>query len=366
MAGLMLVSGAAFGQTSATAQSAADGKEKIEFNPHGFLGVQGGIGITRGEAKTKDLISPAVAVSGGYLFNPVVGLRGSVNGWQAKGGWSALDKNYKFNFAQVNADVMFNLTNLIGGYNYNRVVDMYAFVGVGANYAFDNDEAVALAGQPGCSMEYLWTDDKFFVAGRAGLGLDFRLCDRVRFNLEGNANLYSDHFNSKNGGNVDWHFNVMAGFTFHLGKTHKKSAPAVPATPVIAPVEQQREEPKPVVKPVEEKKPVEAPKAKTEEHVFFKIDSYAVRSSEEAKVARLVEFLKKNPQAKVTVTGYADAKTGRGEYNMSLSRKRAEAVAALLRSKGIDAARISVSAKGDTVQPFRVNAENRVTICVAE
>ena len=131
-------------------------------------------------------------------------------------------------------------------------------------------------------------------------------------------------------------------------------------------MEEQREEPRPVVKPVEEKKPVEAPKAKAEEHVFFKIDSYAVRSSEEAKVARLVEFLKKNPQAKVTVTGYADAKTGRGDYNMSLSKKRAEAVAALLRSKGIDAARITVAAKGDTVQPFQVNAENRVTICVAE
>ena len=48
------------------------------------------------------------------------------------------------------------------------------------------------------------------------------------------------------------------------------------------------------------------------------------------------------------------------------SKKRAEAVAAQLKEKGIDSQRITVDYKGDTVQPFSTAEENRVTICIAE
>ena len=49
-----------------------------------------------------------------------------------------------------------------------------------------------------------------------------------------------------------------------------------------------------------------------------------------------------------------------------LSQKRAKAVAAALAAKGIDASRVDVDFKGDTVQPFDGVEKNRVTICVAE
>jgi hypothetical protein len=75
---------------------------------------------------------------------------------------------------------------------------------------------------------------------------------------------------------------------------------------------------------------------------------------------------KKTGKAKVTVTGYADAGTGNPRINMFYSKGRAENVAKALTDAGIDAARITVDAKGDTVQPYSENDKNRVSICIAK
>ena len=63
---------------------------------------------------------------------------------------------------------------------------------------------------------------------------------------------------------------------------------------------------------------------------------------------------------------YADAGTGNANINMKYSKQRAENVAKALTNAGIDAARITVDAKGDTVQPFSENDKNRVTIAIAK
>lgn len=64
----------------------------------------------------------------------------------------------------------------------------------------------------------------------------------------------------------------------------------------------------------------------------------------------------------IVVKGYADAKTGNPEYNMKLSKKRAEAVKAKLIEYG--ATNVSIEALGDTVQPFADNDMNRVVIVI--
>ncbi len=91
----------------------------------------------------------------------------------------------------------------------------------GLNRGFDNDEAVAInaAGYP---MGYLWTEGKFLVAGRLGLGCNLRLNDRLAINIEGNANVLSDKFNSKKAGNADWQFNALVGLTIKFGKGYKE------------------------------------------------------------------------------------------------------------------------------------------------
>ena len=85
------------------------------------------------------------------------------------------------------------------------------------------------------------------------------------------------------------------------------------------------------------------------------------------KVEDIAAYLNKYPNAKVTITGYADKGTGSAKINEKLAKKRSEIVAELLKNKfGIASDRITVESKGDTVQPFEQNDLNRVSICVAE
>ena len=51
---------------------------------------------------------------------------------------------------------------------------------------------------------------------------------------------------------------------------------------------------------------------------------------------------------------------------MTLSEKRANNVAEVLKAKGITADRLKVDYKGDTVQPYNTPKENRVSICIVE
>ena len=108
----------------------------VEFNPHWYGQIQGGVAHTVGETVFKDLLSPAGALSLGYQFNPTLGLRVGASGWQAKGNSIPIEV-YKFNFLQGNVDLTFHLANLFG-YNHKRVLDPYALIGGGVAIGFNN------------------------------------------------------------------------------------------------------------------------------------------------------------------------------------------------------------------------------------
>jgi outer membrane protein OmpA-like peptidoglycan-associated protein len=84
-------------------------------------------------------------------------------------------------------------------------------------------------------------------------------------------------------------------------------------------------------------------------------------------VKEIADYLKKYPEAKVTVTGYADKGTGSTAINNRLANNRANTVVnALVNQYGISKSRIVSSSKGDSEQPYSENAKNRVAICIAE
>ena len=335
---------------------------KTEFNSHWFMQLQGGVGHTIGEAGFKDLLSPAAAVNFGYKFSKAFALRFGASGLQAKGGWPADAANYKFNYLQGNLDAMFDLSSILAGWNPKRGLNVYGFLGAGLNYAYDNDEAHGLNTR-GYRLEYLWDDHKILPVGRAGLGMNLRLSDRVGLNLEANGNMLSDKFNSKKAGNPDFQLNGLVGLSIALGKTYKKTEP-VYYDPEPAP---RQEAPKPVVVK-EEPKPAPAP-VKVEPYkvnVFFDINKSVIRESEKPGLDRLISYMKENPQKTVLLTGYADKDTGNARINSALSKRRSAAVASYLKNNGIAADRIATDAKGDTVQPFNTPEQNRVTVCIVE
>ena len=102
------------------------------------------------------------------------------------------------------------------------------------------------------------------------------------------------------------------------------------------------------------------------QNIFFALNSARIQDDQQAKIASLIEYMKKYPTATMNVTGYADVNTGNPKINSKLSEKRAVNVAEALKVKGIAADRIKIDFKGDTVQPYATPEENRVSICIAE
>mgnify|MGYP001126896240 CR=1 FL=1 len=306
----------------------------------------------------KALISPAAAVNVGYKFAPAFGARLGVSGWQAKAGWVTPSQTYQYKYLQGNLDLMADLSTLFCGFNPKRVFNGYIFGGVGLNHAFDEANALDTRSH---ELEYLWQDKQNLVAGRMGLGCDLRLNDRLAINIEGNANVLSDKFNSKKAGNCDWQFNVLVGLNIKLGKSYKKTAPVYYEPEPI--VEQPK--PQPVVKQPEPE-PVAVVVEPMKQNIFFALNSALLQKDQQSKIDAMVAYMEKYPASKVAITGYADKETGNPRINMTLSEKRAKIVADALKDKGIAPDRIVTDFKGDTVQPFRVPEENRVSVCIAE
>lgn len=372
MAFMSMASATAMAQASFTSRQ---GDEYV-FRKHAFIDLQGGVQYTLGEAKFKDLISPNVQVGIGYQFTPVFAMRLQANGWQGKGGWNGYrakvgdepcNASYKFNYVAPGIDFMFNLSNLFCGWNPNRVLNISAFAGGGANVAWKNDEANAIAEHvknlDAYNLEYLWQGTKVRPFGRAGVDVELKVSQAVSIMIEGNANVLSDKYNSKKAGNPDWYFNALAGLRINLGKSHVKKDKPIEESPAPA-LMQEYVAPKPQPKPapVEEKKAEEITR-----HVFFVINSSRISQTEDAKVKEVADFLKSHPEAQVSIVGYADAGTGNNVINDRISKRRAQSVAKQLCEKyGIDKSRMTVDAKGARIQPFAENNKNRVTIVFAQ
>ncbi len=383
---LMLVAG-----LTASAQE-QKGTTEYVFEPHWYVNIQPvGVQYTLGEIDFGDLLSYNVQATVGREFNKVIGARLAVNAWQSKAGSRIFGTDYKWkwNYIAPTVDITFNISNLISGVNPNRVFNFGAFAGIGANIAWGNDQAqdvnkeltaltsytydvyapngenegtptiVYVAGEDG--LAYLWDGTKTRLLLQAGLTGDIKINDKFAVTLEVSANTLNDKYNSKKAKNWDWYFNALAGLKINLGPTY--STKFIPA-------------PEPEIRYVEKivEKVVEVPAAAPAEtaaeplrrDIFFLINKADIRTSEAQKVTDIVTYLNENKDAKVQVTGYADAGTGNDKINDRIAAKRADAVVAALKKAGIAADRISFDSKGARVQPFADNDSNRVSIVIAE
>ena len=374
---LMLLAG-----LSASAQE-QKGTTEYVFEPHWYVNIQPlGVQYTLGELSMGDLMSYNVQAAVGREFNKVIGGRFALNAWQSKAGSkvNGVDYKWKWNYIAPTVDVTFNLSNLISGVNPNRVFTVGAFAGLGMNIGWGNDEAKNVDAtlrdlttakwmvgeienkdasyQAG--LDYLWDGTKARFLLQAGLTGDIKINDKFAVTLEVSANTLSDKYNSKKAKNWDWYFNALAGLKINLGPTY--STKFIPA-------------PEPEIRYVEKivEKIVEVPAAPAEtaaeplrRDIFFLINKAVIRASEASKINDIVTYLNENKDAKVQVTGYADAGTGNDKVNDRIAAKRADSVVAALKKAGISADRITFDSKGARVQPFADNDSNRVSICIAE
>lgn len=378
------------------AAQTAEQSVEYDFQPHWFLQGQFGVQETLGEGKFMKLARPNAQIAVGYQWSKLWAARLSVGSWTSVGtaefwpiGNSAQADAYRARYAKDNGreywhwkyvapalDVMFNLTNAFGGYNPERLVDLNVFAGIGANIAWGNNGAneynnmiKAIDPQlPG--LQHIWDGTKTRLLGRFGLGLDFRCTDNLKVGLELNANFLNDHYNSKMAENCDWYFNALVGVKYSFGPQYTKRVITNEPLIVEKVVERIVEVPVNIAENVSTTAEVVAAETLRRD-VFFSINSWTITIQEMQKVRDIAEFMKANPETKVSITGYADRNTGSLGINVRLAKQRAEAVAkALVKNYGISEDRMIVdSMKNEDYQPFQAPDPyelNRVAICIVE
>ncbi|MBD5358540.1 MAG: OmpA family protein [Bacteroides sp.] len=340
------------------------------FFPHWYGQAQVGIQETIGEGPFGRLLSPNVQLAAGYKFNPYIGMRLNVNAWQSK---ACMDQyKWKWNYVAPAVDAVVDLTNVFGGFNPNRLVEVNLLAGIGLNIGFHNNEANDIAkayqGLPAgeSCLGNLWDGTKARFLMQFGCDINFNVAENWQVGLELMANNVNDNYNSKVGSNLDWYVNALVGVKYFFGP-QSETVTRVIEPPVVEPQIIER-----VVEKIVEVPAQPAPEKKEAEvmrrDIFFKINTTAITGDELTKVAAIADFLKSHPGSKVTITGYADKGTGSLQLNLRLAAKRAEAVAQVLRTQyGISNDRMVVKSMGEAEhQPYPDPVQNRVAIAIAQ
>ena len=363
--------------TTAAAQERKDAQTRSY--PYFFAGIQGGAQTTFTNYDATKLITPIGGVNVGAMLAPAVGARLHVSGINNKGGFRYSGQKYDYNYAVTDLDLMLNLCRVFAP-GKETLMDLYLIGGAGFGVTWHNDDFRHLAASAlADGNQHLGWDDRRFVHNfRVGLQLEANVSKLIGINLEVTANNLQDRFNAKINGHGDWQLQALLGVNFRFGGKKKgapvyvaqpapvQPAPVQPAPVQPAPVAQPaaQAQPKPEVKP--QPKPVEQEAESAGLTVRFALAKAEVTEDEAAKIAAFAQWLKNHPKAKAEITGYADAGTGNTGINSNLSRQRVQAVAKILTQKhGIPASRIKTAYKGDTVQPFAANDDNRVVIGTA-
>ena len=311
--------------------------------------------------------NPGVAVAVGKWFTPGIGLRTKVQGiWgkQVNHTPARLDVGNKYWVAQE--QVLFNLSNLIYGYNPERVWNFVPFLGGGFGRSMSfNSYALGL------SAGVL---NQFYVSKKVAINVELGLITSEN-DKDGNAAMTGT---GRGWDSHDNHLYGEVGLTFNLGKASWDKTPDVDAIKALsqsqidalnaqlndANAENAR------LKKLLAEKPKEAPAVKELVHtpvsVFFNINKSKVASKKDlVNVQALAKYAVDN-NSKLVVTGFADSATGKPAYNQTLSEKRAETVADELVKMGVSRDNITTKGNGGVDELSPVSFNRRATVTVAE
>lgn len=312
--------------------------------------------------------NPQASVAIGKWFTPGLGLRVKASGIWGK----AVERSYKFWNGQAQA--MFNLSNMICGYNPDRIYNLIPFAGAGV--------------ARNC------TDNLYVMGLSVGILNQFNITKKVAVNLELGWNRMENDFvaggTAVNMGSRFWdsHTNVLyaeVGLTYNLGKATWNKTPDVDAIKALsqsqidalnAQLADEKAEVSRLKSMLANQKPAPAPITKsikefitTPVSVFFNISKTDVANPKDlVNVKALAKYAKEN-NSNILVTGYADSSTGTPEINQKLSENRAKQVAEELVKMGVSRDKISTAAKGGVKElgvESPVSFDRRATVQITE
>ena len=266
----------------------------------------------------------------------------------------------------LNGHAMFNLSNMLCGYNENRVFNFIPFVGAGF----------------GRSM----THNFYAMDLSAGLQAQFRINKNFAVHVEAGWNRLEsdidggyDYYGNRGWDSHDNNVYAELGLTINLGKATWNKVPDVDAINADwqnrldaingqlrdANNENDRlrrmlaEKPETIDKSVKEF-------ITTPVSVFFDINKTEIAQLKDlVNVEALAKFAKDNNR-RVHVTGYADSATGTPEINQRLSEGRATRVVGELVKMGVNRDKITSEAKGGVKMLSPISYDRRATVQIVD
>lgn len=326
-----------------------------------------GVGLLGKERRT---FGASVAI--GKWFTPGLGLRTKVTAWQGKNMNKTTLERETFDMWIINEHIMFNLSNLLFGYNPNRVWNLIPFAGGGVSRNM--------------------TANFYAMQLSAGIHSSWRLGKHVSIYLEGGWNRFEEDFSGVHGtalsnvkNNRGWEdkdndIYAEVGLTFNLGKATWEKTPDVDAIKALsqsqidalnAQLNDANSENARLKNLLANQPKPEAPKAvkefvTTPVSVFFNINRTNIASQKDlVNVQAIAKYAKENG-SKLTVTGYADSATGNPTINQKLSEGRAATVADELVKMGVDRSNITAVGKGGVDELSPISFNRRATVQVTD
>ena len=322
----------------------------------------------------------------GKWFSPGLGLRTKFNGINGRSVQPQRVPNTKptqyvqptkdqteIKYWNIQEQALLNLSNILCGYNANRVWNFIPYLGVGI--------------VRNCSY------NTYEVAASAGLLNTFKLSKRVLLNLDVNYNVMGDDFEGKLGApkikedghslnNHDRILNLELGLTFNVGRVGWDKTPDVDAIKALsqsqidalnaqlndANAENARLSAK-LRDALANQKPADTPNSvrefvTTPVSVFFNLNRTDIASLQDlVNVEGVAKYAKEN-NANLLVTGYADSATGTEDHNQWLSEERAKTVAEELVKMGVNRDKIETVAKGGVDELSPISFNRRATVQV--
>lgn len=102
----------------------------------------------------------------------------------------------------------------------------------------------------------------------------------------------------------------------------------------------------PVIKDIA-MQPVEVGLTVRLDHIYFDFDKTTLKKESYAELARVIDFLNRNPTVEIEIAGHTDSR-GSDEYNLRLSQGRTQAVVDYLVSQGISPGRLQAVGYGES------------------
>ena len=332
-----------------------------------YSGEEHGLDLAKSPIK-KFRANPSAAFAIGKWFTPGLGLRTKVQGIWGK---TVTDGNNAGNgnkYWVLDEHIMFNLSNLLMGYNENRVWNLVPFVGGGV----------------GRTM----THNLYAMNLSAGIQSTWKVSKLLNIYLEGGWNRFEGDIDgnelvTRPNRGWDSHDNNLyaeVGLTFNLGKATWNKVPDVDALKAQyqneidglrnqlndANAENDRLRNMLANQPKAETPAAVKEFVQTPISVFFNLNKTKIASQKDlVNVQALAKYAKEN-NSKLLVNGYADSATGKPAHNQWLSEERAKTVAGELQKMGINSSNITTKGNGGVDELSPISFNRRATVQVTE